>query len=124
VDRRLFYAMARPLLRASWYVPHTRNRLPYFPHRLNAAARPLLGLARDLRAIATGSLGANQESWPVWEELVRTPGMEDGFRAHPLWQSPLADLFPDRELAALEVRRGWAPLRQLMALQLAFLTRR
>jgi hypothetical protein len=121
LDRALFFRAMRPLLARSWYVPHTRNRLPYFPHAVNAVARPLLGLARTARAVATGTLNAPQESWPVWDELVRIPLMAEKVRAHPLHESPLRGVFdaddPSRAVAE------WPGLSQLVALQLAYLTR-
>ncbi len=122
ISRRLFHAAFRPLLAPSWYVPHTRNRFPYFPHGVNVAARPLLGAARRARALATRQLGVDQESWPVWEELVRTQLMEEKARAHPLEDSPLAGLFVEPGAAGRAVRR-WSGLRRLAALQLAALTR-
>lgn len=121
VDRALFYRAMRPLLARSWYVPHTRNRLPYFPHPVNAAARPLLGLARGARALLTGSWNAGQESWPDWDDLVRIPLMREKTAAYPLADSPLRSVFaaddPARAAAA------WPGLNQLVALQLACLTR-
>lgn len=123
IERRLFARAVRPLLAPSWWVPHSRNRMPYFPQPVNAVARPLLGLARDVRALATGTLRANQESWPVWEDFVRAPEMAAKTREHPLWDSPLREIFDaaDPESA---MRDGWKPLRRLAALQLAYLTRR
>ncbi|HEX6039062.1 asparagine synthase-related protein [Longimicrobium sp.] len=123
MERRLFARAMRPLLAPSWWVPHSRNRMPYFPQPVNAVARPLLGLARDLRALATGTMGANQESWPVWEQFVRAPEMDVKAREHAIADSPLGALFEaaDPEQA---MRDGWKPLRRLAALQLAWLTRR
>jgi hypothetical protein len=123
VGRQLFYRAMRPLLARSWHVPHTRNRLPYFPPALNAAVRPLLGAARGLRALATGELHANHESWPVWAELVQTAWMSDAEARHPAIESPIAAVFqPGTDAAA--VRTNWPPLSRLALLQLAFLTRR
>ena len=123
IERRLFHRAMRPLLAPSWWVPHSRNRMPYFAQPVNAVARPLLGLARDVRALATGTMRANQESWPVWEDFVRAPEMDAKLREHPLSDSPLRAIFaaddPERAM-----REGWKPLRRLAALQLAYLTRR
>ena len=119
VDRALFSRAVRPLLARSWYVPHTRNRLPYFPHAVNAAARPLLGLARGARALLTGAAGAPQESWPVWDELVRTPEMEEKERAHPFTDSPLRTVLSEDDP---RVTARWPGLGRLAALQLAYLT--
>ncbi|HEY0025928.1 MAG TPA: hypothetical protein VGB24_23765 [Longimicrobium sp.] len=123
VGRQLFYRAVRPLLARSWHVPHTRNRLPYFPPALNAAIRPLLGAARGLRALATGELRANHESWPVWAELVQTGWMNDAEARHPAAESPIAAVFaPGTDPAA--ARTGWPPLSRLALLQLAYLTRK
>ncbi|HEX2079137.1 MAG TPA: asparagine synthase-related protein [Longimicrobium sp.] len=121
LDRALFFRAMRPLLARSWYVPHTRNRLPYFPHAVNAVARPLLGLARTARALATGTLNAPQESWPVWEELVRIPLMAEKVRAHPIRESPVGAVFAADDPPQAVAR--WPGLSQLVALQLAYLTR-
>jgi hypothetical protein len=123
IERRLFHRAVRPLLAPSWWVPHSRNRMPYFAAPVNAVARPLLGLARDARALATGTLRANQESWPVWEQFVRAPEMAAKSAAHPLSDSPLRALFDAADPEAA-VRDGWKPLRRLAALQLAYLVRR
>lgn len=123
VGRQLFHRAMRPLLARSWHVPHTRNRLPYFPPALNAAVRPLLGAARGLRALATGELRANQESWPIWADLVQTGWMNEAEARHPAAESPIAAVFePGTDPAA--VRSGFPPLSRLALLQLAFLTRR
>lgn len=119
LDRALFYRAMRPLLAPSWYVPHTRNRLPYFPHPVNAAARPLLGLARGTRALLTGTWNAGQESWPDWDELVRISLMQQKTAAYPLADSPLRAVFEDDPRAVA----AWPGLSQLVALQLAYLTR-
>lgn len=123
IERRLFGRAVRPLLAPSWWVPHSRNRMPYFSAPVNAVARPLLGLARDVRALATGTMRANQESWPLWEEFVRAPAMAAKTRAHPLADSPLRAVFDAADPDAA-VRDGWKPLRRLAALQLAYLVRR
>ena len=122
-ERRLFHRAFRPLLAPSWYVPHTRNRLPYFPHAVNVAARPLLGFARDARALLTGTLRENQESWPVWGELVESPEARDAVQRYPAADSAMARLFDhDGARPALEGTGGWTPLRRLALLQLSYLT--
>lgn len=119
VRRRLFHRAVRPLLGPSWWVPHSRNRIPYFSHSVNAALRPLLGGARDLRDLLKGERAANQESWPIWSELVKRPEAADARRAFPLERSAAgAILEPGAGARVAE----WAPLRQLAALQLAFAT--
>jgi hypothetical protein len=122
-ERRLFQRAFRPLLAPSWYVPHTRNRLPYFPHAVNVAARPLLGLARDARALLTGTLRENQESWPVWGDLVESPEARHAVLRYPAADSAMARLFAqDGDGPALEGTGGWTPLRRLALLQLSYLT--
>lgn len=126
VGRRLFHRAMQPLLRPSWYVPHTRNRLPYFPPWANAGLRPLLGAARDIRALATGQWGVDQESWPVWRELVNSPWMHEAEARHPVVGSAVAGVFQSDSAAAIAhaVNAGWTPHGRLALLQLAFLTRR
>ena len=122
-ERRLFHRAFRPLLAPSWYVPHTRNRLPYFPHTVNIAARPLLGLAREARALLTGTLRENQESWPVWGELVESPEARAAVLRYPAAESAMGRLFDqDSDRPALEGTGGWTPLRRLALLQLSYLT--
>ncbi|WP_420130092.1 asparagine synthase-related protein [Longimicrobium sp.] len=123
LDRALFYRAMRPLLARSWYVPHTRNRMPYFPQPVNAVARPLLGVARGARALLTGTWNAGQESWPDWDDLVRTPPMHEKTAAHPIADSPLRTVFAGDPADATHAVAGWPGLSQLAALQLAYLTR-
>jgi hypothetical protein len=124
LHRRLFHRAVRPLLAPSWYVPHTRNRFPSLSGPANAVARPLLGLARDVRALAGGRWGANEESWPVWERLVQTPAMARAEARRAVLGSALRRVMDaDDEAHALAAMRTWAPRQRLTALQVAFLTR-
>jgi len=124
LGRRLFHRAVRPLLGPSWFVPHTRNRFPSLPAPANAVARPLLGLMRDVRALATGQRGANQESWPLWDALVQSPAMAGAEARTPLLASALRGIFEtEDEATALGWMRTWRPRQRLTALQVAFLTR-
>lgn len=124
LHRRLFHSAVRPLLAPSWYVPHTRNRFPSLSGPVNAVARPLLGLARDLRALGGGRWGANEESWPVWERLVESPAMAEAEARHAVHASALRLVIDaDDEAQTLAAMRTWAPRQRLTALQVAFLTR-
>jgi hypothetical protein len=123
VDRRLFHLAIAPLLRPSWYVPHARNRFPSLGGRGNTLARPLLGLARDVRALATGEWGANQESWPLWDKLVQSPAMSQAEARIPLAASALAAIVETADDARIrEQMRTWGPRQRLTALQVAYLT--
>lgn len=124
LDRRLFHAAVRPFLRRSWWVPHTRNRMPYFPRRAETVVRPALGLLRDARALATGALGVEQESWPVWERLAAEGAIARELDRFPVSASPVAAVFERPEAADAMVREGWPAVSQIAALQLAYLTRR
>lgn len=122
LDRRLFHRAVRPLLARSWYVPHTRNRFPSLPAPANAVARPLLGLARDVRDLATGARGANQESWPLWDRLVASDAMARA-EARPLVDSALRlALEAEDDDQALTAMRTWPARQRLTALQVAYLT--
>jgi hypothetical protein len=124
LHRRLFHRAVRPLLAPSWYVPHTRNRFPSLPGPANAVARPLLGLARDLRALAGGRWGKNEESWPVWERLVQSPAMAAAESRYAVLGSALGLIVDaEDEARARAAMRTWAPRQRLTALQVAFLTR-
>lgn len=120
LDRALFHAAVRPFLRRAWYVPHTRNRMPYFP-RVEPVVRPALGLLRAARALATGTWGVEQESWPAWERLAAEGAIARRWDAFPLAASPVAAVFDAPERADGAVR-AWPAENQLAALQLAFLT--
>lgn len=123
LGRRLFHLAVAPLLRPSWYVPHTRNRFPSLGAGANAVARPLLGLARDARALATGAWKANQESWPLWDDLVRSPAMADAEARIPLAPSALAEILDTGDEGRMrEMMRTWGPRQRLTALQVAYLT--
>jgi hypothetical protein len=122
LDRRLFHRAVRPLLAPSWHVPHTRNRFPSLPAPANALARPLLGLARGVRDLATGRRGANQESWPLWDRLVSTDAMASA-EARPLLASALRlALEVEDDPRALAAMRTWPARQRLTALQVAYLT--
>jgi hypothetical protein len=123
VNRRLFHLAIAPLLQPSWWVPHSRNRFPSLGVRGNAIARPLLGLARDARALATGEWRANQESWPLWDKLVQSPAMSQAEARVPLAASALAEIVETADDARIrEQMRTWPPRQRLTALQVAYLT--
>ncbi len=124
LDRKLFHAAVRPFLRRSWWVPHTRNRMPYFPRRVEPVVRPALGLLRDARALATGTLRVEQESWPVWEKLAATGAIARELDRFSVSASPVAAVFEQPDAADAMVRDGWPAVNQVAALQLAYLTRR
>ena len=98
--------------------------MPYFPHPVNAVARPLLGLARGARALLTGTLErADQESWPEWDDLVRTPLMHAEVRRAPPRRFAAADALRRRTIRQARAWPGGRACSQLAALQLAYLTR-
>jgi asparagine synthetase B (glutamine-hydrolysing) len=122
IDRRLYWEAVRPLLARSWYVPHSRNRFPFFPHAVNRFARPALGTVRRVRALLTGRVGSNQESWPIWEELVETPLMGEKLERYPLAGSRAgAAMSRAPEDLARDLPR-WPALNRLILLQLTYLT--
>lgn len=123
LDRKLFRAAVRPFLRRSWWVPHTRNRMPYLPRGVEPVVRPALGLLRAARALATGAWGVEQESWPVWERLAARGAIARELDRFPVSASPVAAVF-ERAGAADAAVRAWPAVHQVAALQLAYLTRR
>ena len=123
-ERRLFRAAALPLLKPSWWVPHSRNRFPYFGAWPNRLARGPLGLARRVRALAAGERGLHQEPWPVWEQVVTTEAMARLERHHSIWRSRAAAALAPGAEEAMEAaaRERWTAWRRLAALQLAYLS--
>jgi hypothetical protein len=84
-----------------------------------------LRVTRGLRALATGEMRARQGPWPKWSHVAGSAATQAKWRAHPLADSPIADIFipaPPAELHAAV--RDWYALRQLMLLQLVYLTRK
>ena len=122
IDRRLFREAMRPLLARSWHVPHSRNRFPFFGARVNLVARPILGSIRAARAAVTGSLGANQESWPLWPDLARSREMREKLRRYPVSESLAAAAVGVGGTDLGQASGDWPPLQRFMLLQLAYLT--
>ena len=119
-QRQLFRKALRPWLQPAWYIPHTRNRFPYFGTGVNSIARPLLGLVRDGRALLTGQWRANHESWPVWESVVRSDLMSARLLEYPIEDSAIRSVFLQGTDMARAVR-NWTALRHSTALQLGVL---
>jgi asparagine synthetase B (glutamine-hydrolysing) len=122
IDRRLFLEAMRPLLARSWYVPHTRNRFPFLPRSANLVARPVLGTIRRAREALTATLGWNQESWPIWAELVETAEMRERSTRYPLPGSRVGAALSYAPEELSRQAAGWPPLKRLMLLHLAHLT--
>jgi hypothetical protein len=121
--RALFHEAVRPLLARSWYVPHARWRFPYFGRAANLPLTVGLRIARGVRAVATGELRARQGPWPKWRTVVSSPMMAEKRRAYPIFESALAGAFAaTREDEVERAVAEWHPLRQLILLQLSYLT--
>jgi asparagine synthetase B (glutamine-hydrolysing) len=121
--RKLFQQALRPLFRRSWYVPHARWRFPYFGWYANLPLAAGLRIGRGIRDLAAGELGARQGPWPKWSDVTRSPAAQAKWRAYPVAQSPLAEIFDSSVHGNADAPR-WPALRQLMLLQLTYLSYR
>jgi asparagine synthetase B (glutamine-hydrolysing) len=127
LDRALFHRAMRPFFRKTWHVPHGRYRFPYFGRASNALLYPALGVARGVRALATGEVRAPQGPWPKWNRVANSAAAGELRRAHPVLESPLAELFAPgvtEDEVARAVREHWHPLRRMVLLQAAYLLER
>lgn len=121
--RALFHEAMKPLFARSWYVPHARWRYPYFGRAANLPLTVGLRVARGVRAVATGELRARQGPWPKWRTVVQSPMMAEKRRAYPVLGSRIASVFTARgEDEVEQAVARWHPLRQLLLLQLAYLS--
>ncbi|HYR11218.1 MAG TPA: hypothetical protein VEQ60_25785, partial [Longimicrobium sp.] len=121
--RRLFHAAMKPLFRRSWAVPHSRWRFPYFGTAANLPLTAGLRVTRGVRALLTGQVRARQQPWPKWRVVARSDS--GTAKLHQYADSPLRIVFtdPSPEAVIASIRGEWHPLRQLMLLQLGYLTR-
>lgn len=124
-NRRLFHAAMKPLFRRSWAVPHARWRFPYFGVAANLPLTVGLRVTRGVRALLTGEMRARQQPWPKWRTVARSEAAAAKFERYAVWDSPLRDVFtdPSPEVVMATIHDGWHSLRQLVLLQLAYLTR-
>ena len=124
-NRRLFHAAMKPLFRRSWAVPHARWRFPYFGVAANLPLTVGLRVTRGVRALLTGEMRARQQPWPKWRTVARSEAAAAKFERYAVWDSPLRDVFtdPSPEVVMATIHGGWHSLRQLVLLQLAYLTR-
>jgi hypothetical protein len=122
--RRLFHAAMKPLFRRSWAVPHSRWRFPYFGTAANLPLTAGLRVTRGVRALVTGQVRARQQPWPKWRTVARSEAAVS--KQQQYLDSPLRTVFADASADALlaSVRGEWHPLRQLILLQMSYLTRR
>jgi hypothetical protein len=122
--RALFHQAMKPLFAPSWHVPHSRWRYPYFGRAANLPLTVGLRVARGVRAVVTGEVRARQGPWPKWRSVVESPMMAEKRRAYPVTASPIAAAFnATREEDVERAVAQWHPLRQLLLLQLSYLTR-
>jgi hypothetical protein len=123
VHRRLFGAAMRPFFAPTRFVPHAKLRYPAFGPVGNALLLPGLAIVRTARGLAKGEIRRRQQPWPKWSSLSASEGAERERRASPLLESPLRNLFDAESIDQVEgAVRGWYPLRQLILLQLTYLT--
>jgi hypothetical protein len=124
--RRLFHTAMKPLFRRSWMVPHSRWRFPYFGAAANLPLTAGLRITRGVRALVTGQVRARQQPWPKWRTVARSDAATARLHRYAAWDSPLRDVFTDASADAVlaSIRDEWHPLRQLILLQLAYLSRR
>ncbi|HEY0021166.1 MAG TPA: hypothetical protein VGC13_32990 [Longimicrobium sp.] len=122
--RRLFHAAMKPLFRRSWAVPHSRWRFPYFGAAANLPLTAGLRVTRGVRALVTGQVRARQQPWPKWRVVARSEAAVA--KQQQYLDSPLHTVFTDASPDALlaSARGEWHPLRQMILLQLSYLTRR
>ena len=125
LDRRLFSSAMRPYLFPSRYIPHARNMFPYYGLYTSLTLGAAVGIGRLVSDVAHGRIGRHQGPWPDWWKLVRSDLFTDRLRRHPIGSARSAAIFADQSPEAIErlVRERWTPKRQLMFLQLAYLTR-
>lgn len=121
--RRLFHAAMKPLFRRSWTVPHAGWRFPYFGAAANLPLTAGLRITRGVRALVTGQVRARQQPWPKWRVVARSDAATARLRQYA--DSPLREVFTDPSPDAIiaSIRGEWHPLRQLLLLQLGYLTR-
>ncbi|HEX6587776.1 MAG TPA: asparagine synthase-related protein [Longimicrobiales bacterium] len=123
LDRRLFHAAMRPYLRPSWYVPHARNMFPYFGMFTSFALGAGLGLGRLVHDAARLRTRRHQGPWPDWWTVVRSEIFVERAERYPIETARARVLFDAESPAAIDAtRRRWGPKRQMMYLQLAYLT--
>jgi len=121
--RALFLRAMRPFLRKAWYVPHANYRYPYFGRYANLPLVAGLAVGRGVRALVKGEVRARHRPWPKWRTVVDSGAMHRVRREHPLLESPLRAVFDERAEPLEEiVSREWHPLRQILLLQLVYLT--
>jgi hypothetical protein len=123
--RRLFHAAMKPLFRRSWTVPHSRWRFPYFGTAANLPLTAGLRVTRGVRALLTGQVRARQQPWPKWRVVARSDAATAKLQRYAAWDSPLRAVFtdPSADAVTASIRSEWHPLRQLILLQLSYLTR-
>ena len=122
--RRLFHAAMKPLFRRSWTVPHSGWRFPYFGAAANLPLTVGLRITRGVRALVTGKVRARQQPWPKWRIVARSAAA-DRPAASSTPTRPCARSSPTRRptRCIASIRGEWHPLRQLILVQLGYLTR-
>ncbi len=117
--RRLFQRAMRPLLHASWYVPHVRSRYPYLGRASNLLLGGILNASRGLYDRARG-LRNRQSGWTDPGAMVRLPAYSELEHRYTVTGSGLEAMF-DEGCDVETAQRSWPPrarllLRQLVAL--------
>lgn len=75
INRKLFYASMKPLLRDTRHVPHPRGIYPYYGLGVNVPVQFLTILWEKMQSAMWrmgGRTRPNQGPWPVWSDLVET----------------------------------------------------
>ena len=75
LNRRLFHRFAKPLLKPSKNIPHTKGFFPYYPWYINIIPYSLTWSYRKLLTKA-GLVKVNHGSWGDWQRVLKSKSWE------------------------------------------------
>lgn len=116
INRKIFNAAFKPLLKPSWYVSHTEGHFPYFNYIVNLPVRNIVKTIRRIKDLYAKKEIAGQGPWPVWDKLLKTDLMSEKVEQNKECFNRIQDLFHEKSLAEVLDGSG-EPFKKLALVQ-------
>jgi hypothetical protein len=116
INRKIFNAAFKPLLKPSRYVSHTDGHFPYFSYIVNLPVSNIVKTIRRINDLYMKKKIAGQGPWPIWDEVLKTDLMSEKVNQNKECFNLIQDLFHGKSLDDV-LNGGCHPFKKLALVQ-------